>query len=69
MARQLADSLVEHKGLNESDLARRFTEEFYAEPHRGYGVVVVAGVAVVPNDIGDCASDIHTSDTPGITNT
>ena len=42
MARQLADSLVEHKGLNESDLARRFTEEFYAEPHRGYGGGVIA---------------------------
>ena len=42
MARQLADSLAEHNALNETDLARRFTEEFYSEPNRGYGGGVIA---------------------------
>jgi len=42
MARQLADSLAKHGALNESDLARRFTEEFYSEPNRGYGGGVIA---------------------------
>ena len=41
MARQLADSLAEQNGLDEKDLARRFTEEYFAEPYRGYGGGVI----------------------------
>ena len=41
MARQLADSLAEQKCLNERDLAKRFTEEFFSEPNRGYGGGVI----------------------------
>jgi poly(ADP-ribose) glycohydrolase ARH3 len=42
MARQLAASLVDKKDVDERDLAKRFTEEFYADAkvERGYGINV-----------------------------
>ncbi|XP_021348624.1 poly(ADP-ribose) glycohydrolase ARH3-like isoform X2 [Mizuhopecten yessoensis] len=37
MARSVARSLIEHKGFNARDMARRFTEEYFNERFRGYG--------------------------------
>lgn len=40
MARQIAITFVEDKHLSTSSLARRFTEEYFREPGRGYGAAV-----------------------------
>ncbi|RDD43150.1 Poly(ADP-ribose) glycohydrolase ARH3 [Trichoplax sp. H2] len=37
MARSIADSLLSNYGFNGSDLARRFTEEYFHDPSRYYG--------------------------------
>ncbi|KAL3863996.1 hypothetical protein ACJMK2_005712 [Sinanodonta woodiana] len=37
MARSVAASLIEENGLNVKDMARRFSEEYFKEPWRGYG--------------------------------
>lgn len=37
MARSVARSLIVKKDLDSRDMARRFTEEFFKEPNRGYG--------------------------------
>ncbi|KAK3597729.1 hypothetical protein CHS0354_006080 [Potamilus streckersoni] len=37
MARSVAASLIEQNGLNAKDMARRFSEEYFKEPWRGYG--------------------------------
>lgn len=37
MTHSIAESLVEHRGFDGSDMARRFSEKFFKEPHRGYG--------------------------------
>lgn len=42
MLRSVANSLVEHKMLDARDLSKRFTEEFFREPGRGYGGSVSA---------------------------
>lgn len=41
MTRCLARSLIENKGFNASDLARRYTTEYFDQPKRGYGQNVV----------------------------
>jgi poly(ADP-ribose) glycohydrolase ARH3 len=41
MARQLARTIIEKKGIDSKCLAEKFTEEFFAEPDRGYGANVV----------------------------
>ncbi|KAK2187384.1 hypothetical protein NP493_167g02000 [Ridgeia piscesae] len=42
MARSVARSLVEKKGLDVKDMASRFVSEFYKEPDRGYGGSIAA---------------------------
>ncbi|KAL5015687.1 hypothetical protein ScPMuIL_005276 [Solemya velum] len=37
MARSVARSLLDKKNLDVKDMAERFSEEFFKEPHRGYG--------------------------------
>ncbi|XP_052226762.1 ADP-ribosylhydrolase ARH3-like isoform X2 [Dreissena polymorpha] len=37
MARSVAKSLIQHKEFSATDLARRFAEEYFREPGRGYG--------------------------------
>ena len=37
MARQVAFSLIENNGLEVTDLAKRFVDEYKKEPRRGYG--------------------------------
>lgn len=41
MTKLLAESLTERKGLDLSDLAKRFVKGYYKEPERGYGGAVV----------------------------
>ncbi|KAK3885731.1 hypothetical protein Pcinc_010069 [Petrolisthes cinctipes] len=41
MTRCVALSLIQEKGYNAEDMAKRFVKEFYAEPRRGYGSNVV----------------------------
>lgn len=41
MTRCLATSLIEKKGFHASDLAQRFTSEYFEQPKRGYGPNVV----------------------------
>ncbi|XP_045584021.2 ADP-ribosylhydrolase ARH3 isoform X1 [Procambarus clarkii] len=41
MTRCVAQSLIEKKGYDATDMAKRFVKEFYAEPRRGYGSNVV----------------------------
>lgn len=42
MARQVAQSLIEHKGsVNAEDMARKFQLEYFREPQRGYGGAVI----------------------------
>ncbi|KAJ8316997.1 hypothetical protein KUTeg_004901 [Tegillarca granosa] len=50
MARSVASSLIENKGLNSRDMAKRFVDEYFAEPHRGYG----ASVGVVFQSLKEC---------------
>jgi poly(ADP-ribose) glycohydrolase ARH3 len=42
MARQIALSFVEERKLDTGSIARRFTEEYFTEPARGYGGAVRA---------------------------
>ncbi|KAL6440681.1 hypothetical protein ACFW04_003273 [Cataglyphis niger] len=37
MTRSLAESLIEKRDLDIIDVAKRFVESYYQEPHRGYG--------------------------------
>ncbi|XP_015792774.1 poly(ADP-ribose) glycohydrolase ARH3 [Tetranychus urticae] len=37
MTRAVAQSLVAHKGFNATDLAKRFAQDFFENPKRGYG--------------------------------
>ncbi|EDV25414.1 uncharacterized protein TRIADDRAFT_24625 [Trichoplax adhaerens] len=37
MARSIADSLLSKNGFHGSDMAKRFTEEYFHNPYRGYG--------------------------------
>lgn len=41
MTRCLASSLIEKNGFHASDLAQRFTAEYFKEPQRGYGSGVI----------------------------
>ncbi|KAG7202304.1 hypothetical protein KM043_018636 [Ampulex compressa] len=41
MTRSLAESLVENKDLDTTDVAKKFVKSYYKEPHRGYGPGVV----------------------------
>lgn len=41
MTHSIAESIVQNKGFNGSDMARRFSEEYFKEPRRGYGSNVV----------------------------
>ncbi|XP_068249415.1 ADP-ribosylhydrolase ARH3-like [Palaemon carinicauda] len=41
MARSVAQSLIDSKGYNAKDMARKFVKEYYAEPNRGYGANIV----------------------------
>ena len=41
MARQVAKSLIKSSGYSASDMAERFTNEYFEEPSRGYGRGVV----------------------------
>ncbi|XP_064465926.1 ADP-ribosylhydrolase ARH3-like [Ornithodoros turicata] len=41
MTRSVGQSLIDNKGFHASDLARRFTTEYYDQPKRGYGMNVV----------------------------
>ncbi|XP_069140131.1 ADP-ribosylhydrolase ARH3-like isoform X2 [Argopecten irradians] len=42
MARNVAKSLIENNGLNATDMATRFSEEYFKNPYRGYGGSVTA---------------------------
>jgi len=37
MTRSVAESLIEKRDLDIIDVAKRFVDNFYQEPHRGYG--------------------------------
>jgi len=37
MTRSLAESLIEKRDLDIVDIAKRFVENYYQEPYRGYG--------------------------------
>ncbi|CAH1783581.1 unnamed protein product, partial [Owenia fusiformis] len=41
MARQVAMSLIENQGFDASSMAKRFSEEYFEEPWRGYGGNVI----------------------------
>ncbi|ESO94966.1 hypothetical protein LOTGIDRAFT_117396 [Lottia gigantea] len=41
MARSVAESLIDNKGFNAKDMAKRFSEEYMREPRRGYGGNVI----------------------------
>ncbi|XP_063221231.1 ADP-ribosylhydrolase ARH3-like isoform X2 [Bacillus rossius redtenbacheri] len=41
MTKCIAESLLEHKKLDASDLAKRFVKEYFSDPRRGYGANVV----------------------------
>jgi len=41
MARQIALSFIKHKKLDPNDIAKRFSEEYFREPWRGYGGSVI----------------------------
>ncbi|ODN02079.1 Poly(ADP-ribose) glycohydrolase ARH3 [Orchesella cincta] len=40
MTKSVALSLIDNKGYNAQDMAKRFTKEYFAEPKRGYGSAV-----------------------------
>ena len=40
-SRQVSQSLIDHKGsVNARHMARKFQEEYFRSPHRGYGASV-----------------------------
>ncbi|XP_061171393.1 ADP-ribosylhydrolase ARH3-like [Saccostrea echinata] len=41
MARSVAKSLIEKKGLDPKHMAQMFSEEYFKEPYRGYGMSVI----------------------------